>query len=145
MILGDNIFLKQDFSQDIKDFTNGGLIFAHQVKDPQRYGVVEFDKEGQVISLEEKPTQPKSDFAVVGLYVFDKQVTSAVKNLQLSSRGELEIIDLQKYYLEKGELKAKIFDGLWEDAGTFDSLLRVSNEVARDAQLTGVGNMIKSI
>ena len=145
MILGDNIFLKQDFSQDIKDFTNGGLIFAHQVKDPQRYGVVEFDKEGQVISLEEKPTQPKSDFPVVGLYVFDKQVTSAVKNLQPSSRGELEIIDLQKYYLEKGELKAKIFDGIWEDAGTFDSLLRVSNEVARDAQLTGVGNMIKSI
>ncbi len=133
MILGDNIFLKQDFSQDIKNFTSGGLIFAHQVKDPQRYGVVEFDKKGKVLSLEEKPSQPKSNYAVVGLYVFDNRVSQAARNLQPSSRGELEIVDLQKYYLEKGELKAKIFDGLWEDAGTFDSLLRVSNEVAKSS------------
>lgn len=135
MILGDNIFLQQDFSQDIKNFKSGGLVFARQVEDPQRYGVVEFDKNGKVISLEEKPQKPKSNYAVVGLYVFDNRVSVAAKNLKPSPRGELEIIDLQKFYLDKNELTVKIFDGIWEDAGTFDSLLRVGNIVAQ-SQLT---------
>lgn len=135
MILGDNIFLKQDFSQDIRNFNSGGLVFARQVEDPQRYGVVEFDKNGKVISLEEKPQTPKSNYAVVGLYVFDNRVSAAAKNLKPSPRGELEIIDLQKFYLDKNELTVKIFDGIWEDAGTFDSLLRVGNIVAQ-SQLT---------
>ena len=135
MILGDNIFLKQDFSQDIRNFNSGGLVFARQVEDPQRYGVVEFDKNGKVISLEEKPQKPKSNYAVVGLYVFDNRVSVAAKNLKPSPRGELEIIDLQKFYLDKNELTVKIFDGIWEDAGTFDSLLRVGNIVAQ-SQLT---------
>ena len=137
MILGDNIFLKQDFSQDIKNFKNGALVFARQVEDPQRYGVVEFDKNGKVISLEEKPQKPKSNYAVVGLYVFDNRVSAAAKNLKPSARGELEIIDLQKFYLDKKELTVKIFDGIWEDAGTFDSLLRVGNIVAQ-SQLTSL-------
>lgn len=135
MILGDNIFLQQDFSQDIKNFKSGGLVFARQVEDPQRYGVVEFNKNGKVISLEEKPQKPKSNYAVVGLYVFDNRVSAAAKNLKPSPRGELEIIDLQKFYLDKNELTVKIFDGIWEDAGTFDSLLRVGNIVAQ-SQLT---------
>ncbi len=135
MILGDNIFLQQDFSQDIRNFNSGGLVFARQVEDPQRYGVVEFDKNGKVISLEEKPQKPKSNYAVVGLYVFDNRVSAAAKNLKPSPRGELEIIDLQKFYLDKNELTVKIFDGIWEDAGTFDSLLRVGNIVAQ-SQLT---------
>ncbi len=135
MILGDNIFLQQDFSQDIKNFKSGALVFARHVEDPQRYGVVEFDKNGKVISLEEKPQTPKSNYAVVGLYVFDNRVSAAAKNLKPSPRGELEIIDLQKFYLDKNELTVKIFDGIWEDAGTFDSLLRVGNIVAQ-SQLT---------
>ena len=135
MILGDNIFLQQDFSQDIRNFNSGGLVFARQVEDPQRYGVVEFDKNGKVISLEEKPQKPKSNYVVVGLYVFDNRVSAAAKNLKPSARGELEIIDLQKFYLDKNELTVKIFDGIWEDAGTFDSLLRVGNIVAQ-SQLT---------
>lgn len=139
MILGDNIFLKQDFSQDIRNFNSGGLVFARQVEDPQRYGVVEFDKNGKVISLEEKPQKPKSNYAVVGLYVFDNRVSAAAKNLKPSARGELEIIDLQKFYLDKKELTVKIFDGIWEDAGTFDSLLRVGNIVAQ-SQLTSLNS-----
>ena len=85
---------------------------------------MEFNKNGKVISLEEKPQKPKSNYAVVGLYVFDNRVSAAAKNLKPSPRGELEIIDLQKFYLDKNELTVKIFDGIWEDAGTFDSLLR---------------------
>lgn len=134
MILGDNIFLDQDFSQDIKEFKSGGLIFAHKVPDPERYGVVEFGDNHQVLSIEEKPVQPKSNYAIVGLYTFDNRASQAAKNLQPSVRGELEITDLQKFYLNKGQLKVKVFDGLWEDAGTFDSLLKVSNEVAKRTQ-----------
>jgi glucose-1-phosphate thymidylyltransferase len=130
MVLGDNIFLGEDFSQDIKDFKSGGMIFAKTVPDPERYGVVEFGEGNQVISIEEKPVAPKSNYAIVGLYTFDQRVSEAAKNLQPSARGELEITDLHKFYLNKNELKVKTFEGIWEDAGTFESLLRVSNTVA---------------
>ena len=133
LILGDNIF-DQDFSQEIKAFKGGGLIFAKQVHDPERYGVVEFDKNMKVISFEEKPKKPKSQYAVVGLYVYDKRVVEIAKKLKPSARGELEIVDVHKAYLKMGELKVTIFDGIWEDAGTFDSLLRASNIMAEKAK-----------
>jgi glucose-1-phosphate thymidylyltransferase len=137
MILGDNIFDK-DFSQEIKNFKSGGMVFAKKVSDPQRFGVVEFDKNMKVISIEEKPSQPKSNYAVVGLYTYDNQVVNIANNLKPSDRGEIEITDINKAYLEKGELQVNIFDSLWEDAGTFDSLLHVSNIMAQKAkQLQG--------
>ena len=130
MILGDNIFDK-DFSSEIKNFKSGGMVFAKKVSDPQRFGVVEFDQNMKAISIEEKPAQPKSDYAVVGLYTYDNQVIDIAKNLKPSDRGEIEITDINKYYLEKGQLQVNIFDSLWEDAGTFDSLLHVSNIMAQ--------------
>lgn len=136
MILGDNIFLKQDFSETIKNFKSGGMIFAKEVPDPERYGVVEFGSNHEVLSIEEKPVAPKSNYAIVGLYTFDHRVCEAAKALTPSARGELEITDLHKFYLNKGELKVNTFTGLWEDAGTFESLLRVSNEVAEISGLT---------
>jgi len=136
MILGDNLFLGQDFSQDIKNFKKGGMIFATKVPDPERYGVVEFGANNEVLSIEEKPVAPKSDYAIVGLYTFDHRVCQAAKNLTPSARGEVEITDLHKFYLDKGELKVNTFEGIWEDAGTFESLLRVSNEVAEMEKLT---------
>ena len=136
MILGDNIFLGQDFSQSIKDFQKGGMIFAKKVPDPERYGVVEFGPNQEVLSIEEKPVAPKSDYAIVGLYTFDSRVCQVAKNLTPSARGELEITDLHKFYLKQGELKVNTFQGIWEDAGTFESLLRVSNEAAEIAKLT---------
>ena len=138
MILGDNIFLGQDFSQKIKDFKSGGMIFAKKVPDPQRYGVVEFGKNNKVLSIEEKPVAPKSNYAIVGLYTFDKRISKISRGLQPSARGELEITDLHKYYLKKGELKVNIFKGIWEDAGTFESLLRVSNIVAEREKAKGL-------
>lgn len=136
LILGDNIFIDHNFSEDIKSFKKGGLIFAKKVPDPERYGVVEFGPNQEVLSIEEKPTNPKSNYAISGLYTFDSRVCEVAKNLTPSARGEFEITDLHKYYLNQGELKVNIFDGLWEDAGTFDSLLRASNEVAKRCQLT---------
>lgn len=129
MILGDNIF-DRDFSSEIKKFKGGGLIFAKKVPDPQRFGVVEFDKNGKAISIEEKPVQPKSNFAVVGLYVYDNRVVDYAATLQPSARGEIEITDINNIYLKNSQLRVTTFDGLWEDAGTFDSLLRVSNYMA---------------
>ena len=129
MILGDNIF-EQDFSNEIKNFKSGGMVFAKQVSDPERFGVVEFDQNMKAVSIEEKPAQPKSNYAVVGLYTFDNRVVEIAKNLQPSPRGEIEVTDINRTYLEKGELQVNIFDTLWEDAGTFDSLLRVSNIMA---------------
>ena len=130
MILGDNIF-DQDFSPEINNFKSGGMVFAKQVKDPERFGVVEFDKDMKAISIEEKPAQPKSNYAVVGLYSYDNRVVEIAKNLKPSDRGEIEITDINRTYLEKGELQVNIFDTLWEDAGTFDSLLHVSNVMAQ--------------
>jgi len=129
MILGDNIF-EHDFSESINNFKGGGKIFAKKVHDPERYGVVEFDENNKVVSLVEKPENPKSDFAVVGFYIYDNKVVEYAKSLKPSARGEIEIVDLHKKYLEKGELRVEVIEGMWEDAGTFDSLLRVNNLVA---------------
>ncbi|MEI8067624.1 MAG: sugar phosphate nucleotidyltransferase [Candidatus Shapirobacteria bacterium] len=129
MILGDNIFDK-DFSEEIKNFKSGAMVFAKQVEDPERFGVVEFDKDMNAISIEEKPEKPKSDYAVVGLYTYDNRVIEYAKNLAPSVRGEIEITDLNNIYLKNGEMKVNIFDTLWEDAGTFESLLRVANIMA---------------
>ncbi|KKR11803.1 MAG: Nucleotidyl transferase [Candidatus Woesebacteria bacterium GW2011_GWA1_39_21] len=129
MILGDNIF-ERDFSKEINAFKSGGMVFSKKVKDPERFGVVEFDKNKKALNITEKPAKPKSDFAVVGLYTYDSRVVSYAKKLKPSKRGELEITDLNNVYLKKGELKVNIFEGLWEDAGSFESLLRVSNLIA---------------
>jgi len=129
MILGDNIFV-QDFSKEIQGFKSGGMIFAKKVEDPERFGVVEFDQDMKALSIEEKPAAPKSNYAVVGLYTYDNRVVEYAKNLTPSPRGEIEITDINNIYLKNGEMKVNIFDTLWEDAGTFDSLLRVSNVMA---------------
>lgn len=133
MILGDNIFDK-DFSQEIKNFKGGAMVFAKQVKDPERFGVVEFDKDMKAISIEEKPQHPKSNYAVVGLYTFDNRVVEYAKNLKPSARGEIEVTDLNNIYLKNGEMRVNLFDSLWEDAGTFDSLLEVANIMAQKAK-----------
>jgi len=132
MILGDNIF-DHDFSEDIQEFKGGGMVFAKKVHDPQRFGVVEFDKDNKVLSIEEKPAKPKSDYAVVGIYTYDNDVIKIAKNLAPSNRGEIEITDLNNVYLKKGKLQVNMIDGVWEDAGTFDSLLRASTIMAQKA------------
>ncbi|MBP7832816.1 MAG: NTP transferase domain-containing protein [Candidatus Levybacteria bacterium] len=129
MILGDNIF-EHDFAQDIQDFKSGARIFAKKVHDPERFGVVEFDQNYKVLSIVEKPENPKSDYAAVGIYIYDNNVIKYAKELKPSSRGEIEIVDLHNKYREKGDLDVRIIEGMWEDAGTFDSLLRVSNFMA---------------
>lgn len=126
MILGDNIF-EDDFSQDIKSFKSGGKVFAKKVHDPERFGIVEFDKKNKAISIEEKPKSPKSSYCVTGLYIYDSRVIEAAKSLKPSKRGELEITDLNNWYLKKGELEVAMVKGEWIDAGTFDSLLRAQN------------------
>ncbi len=122
MILGDNIF-EDDFTEDIKNFSGGAKVFAKQVPDPERFGVVEFDKNKKAISIEEKPTQPRSNYCVTGLYIYDNKIVDIAQNLKPSPRGELEITDVNKIYLEKGELEVAMVNGAWIDAGTFDSLL----------------------
>ena len=129
MILGDNIF-EHDFTDDIKTFEQGGRIFAIKVPDPERFGVVEFDENNKVLSIEEKPKQPRSNFAIPGLYIFDNRVIEFAKQVQPSVRGELEITDLHKRYLGMGELDVRQVKGKWFDAGTFDSLLAASNFIA---------------
>jgi glucose-1-phosphate thymidylyltransferase len=130
LILGDNIFYG-DLSFFYRGIQNnkGATIFAYQVNDPERYGIVEFDKNGKAISIEEKPKVPKSHFAVPGLYIFDNRVVEISKNLKPSARGELEITDVNKAYLEKGELQVeKIGRGIaWLDTGTPEALLQASN------------------
>lgn len=126
MILGDNIF-NYNFSEEIKNFETGGKIFALKVPDPQRYAVVEFDGNGKVLSIVEKPKEPKSEYAVPGIYIFDNRATEFAKNVKPSGRGELEIPDLYNQYLSLGELGVSKIDCIWEDAGTFDSLLRAGN------------------
>ncbi|MCK5320036.1 NTP transferase domain-containing protein [Candidatus Parcubacteria bacterium] len=123
MILGDNIF-EDDFIQDIKNFKSGGKIFAKEVSDPERFGIVEFNKKNKAISIEEKPKNPKSSYCVTGLYIYDSRAIQAAKSLKPSARGELEITDLNNWYLKKGELDVSMVEGEWIDAGTFDSLLR---------------------
>ncbi|MEY2555114.1 MAG: glucose-phosphate thymidylyltransferase, partial [Verrucomicrobiota bacterium] len=133
LILGDNIFYgKLDFFRDALAITRGACIFAYQVRDPERYGVVEFDPNGRAISLEEKPKRPKTHFAVPGLYVYDEQVVDLCKTLRPSARGELEITDLNLVYLKKNELQVKLLSrGMaWLDTGTQTSLLEAGNYIA---------------
>lgn len=122
LILGDNIF-EDDLTESIQNFKSGGQVFAKKVPDPERFGIVEFNEQMQAMSIEEKPVQPKSNYAVVGLYIYDGRVVEIAKNLQPSARGELEITDINKKYLELGELNVSLIKGQWIDAGTFDSLL----------------------
>lgn len=126
LILGDNIFYKSGMTKFLEECQNpqGGIVFAYQVTDPERYGVVEFDENRNAISIEEKPTEPKSDYAVPGLYFYDNSVVKVAKELKPSIRGEYEITDVNKYYLQTGKLKVQVFDRgtAWLDTGTFDSL-----------------------
>ncbi len=122
MILGDNIFV-DDFSEEIASFKKGAKIFAKQVKDPKRFGVVKFDQQMRAEKIVEKPAEYLSDYAVTGLYVYDYRVVEIAKNLQPSARGELEITDINNWYLAKNELAVAKVEGEWLDAGTFDSLL----------------------
>lgn len=128
MILGDNIF-EDDFSEIIKNFQSGGHVFAKKVPDPERYGVVKFDKSGKAVQIIEKPKKRISDYAIPGLYVFDGRVCEVAKKSKPSNRGEIEITDLMNYYLEKGELKVSPIKGDWLDAGTFDTLLEAGRIV----------------
>lgn len=121
LILGDNLY-EDDFSADIQSFQKGGRIFAKQVPDPERFGVVEFDQNRTAISIEEKPAQAKSDYAVTGLYIYDNTVVSKAKALQPSARGELEITDLNNVFLKEGSLDVAFVQGRWFDTGTFESL-----------------------
>jgi glucose-1-phosphate thymidylyltransferase len=125
MILGDNIF-DYDFTESIRTFERGAKIFAKKVQDPERFGVVEFDADNNVLSIIEKPKEPKSSYAAVGIYIYDNQVVSIAKNLKPSPRGEIEITDVNNAYREKGQLKVDIIDSIWLDAGTFDSLLEAN-------------------
>lgn len=135
LILGDNMFYGQGFSTMLRraaETSKGACIFGYYVKDPRAYGVVEFDDSGKVVSLEEKPAQPKSNYAVPGLYFYDTSVTAKAATLKPSARGEYEITDLNKLYLEEGTLKVELFGRgfAWLDTGNCDSLLEASNFVA---------------
>ena len=133
LILGDNIFYgKLDFYRDALAIERGAYIFGYQVRDPERYGVVEFDAEGKAISLEEKPKQPKSHFAVPGLYVYDDQVLDLCRTLRPSARNELEITDLNLLYLNQNQLHVKLLSrGMaWLDTGTTTTLLEAGNYIA---------------
>lgn len=134
MILGDNIFYGNGLSKLLKDAVSvdrGASVFGYYVDDPERFGVVEFDECGQVLSIEEKPTKPKSNYAVTGLYVYDNRVVEMAKRIKPSSRGELEITDLNKLYLEDGSLNVKLLGRgfAWLDTGTMESLLDAGNFV----------------
>ena len=135
LVLGDNIFYGHDFHHLLDNACkreSGASVFAYHVHDPERYGVAEFDSTGQVLSLEEKPMQPRSNYAVTGLYFYDRQVVSLAKSLKPSPRGELEITDLNRLYLEQGQLSVEIMGRgyAWLDTGTHESLLEASQFVA---------------
>ncbi|MBU6447469.1 NTP transferase domain-containing protein [Patescibacteria group bacterium] len=134
MILGDNIFVGDDFSETIRNFKKGGHIFAKEVPDPHRFGVVEFDDKMNVKSIVEKPKNPASKYAGVGLYIFDNRVVKIAKEMKPSPRGELEIVDVDNWYLQRGELKVSIVKGEWVDAGTIESLYLASNLI-RDSKI----------
>lgn len=145
LILGDNIFYGQGFGQMLRNNTNvdGGLVYAYHVTDPERYGVVEFDGSGKVLSIEEKPKQPKSNYAVPGLYFYDNSVIEIAKNLKPSARGEYEITDVNKEYLRLGKLHVqKMQRGTaWLDTGTFASLMQAGQyvQVIEDRQGLKIG------
>lgn len=133
LILGDNIFYGVGLGSALKQINNpdGGVVFAYHVSDPERYGVVEFDKQNKVLSIEEKPKEPKSNYAVPGLYFYDNKVVEIAKNLKPSPRGEYEITDVNKEYLKQGKLKVSIMDRgtAWLDTGTFPSLMQAGQFV----------------
>jgi glucose-1-phosphate thymidylyltransferase len=133
LVLGDNIFYGYGLGRQLKTLSEveGGYVFAYQVSDPERYGVVEFYTKNTAISIEEKPTNPKSNYAVPGLYFYDNEVVKIAKELQPSARGEYEITDVNKVYLEKGKLQVAVLDNgtAWLDTGTFDSLSDASEFV----------------
>ena len=135
LILGDNIFYGYQFSKSLlqaSELTQGAMVFGYYVNDPDRYGVVEFDSEGNAIGLEEKPEKPKSNYAVTGLYLYDNTVIEKAKRLKPSSRGELEITDLNRLYLEEGSLSVKLMGrGMaWLDTGTHKSLMQAANFIS---------------
>lgn len=133
LILGDNIFYASGLSKKLQACANpdGGIVFAYHVNDPERYGVVEFDNKNKAISIEEKPSNPKSNFAVPGLYYYDNDVVEIAKNVKPSKRGELEITDINNHYLQAGKLNVQVLDRgtAWLDTGTFASLMQAGNFV----------------
>jgi glucose-1-phosphate thymidylyltransferase len=142
LVLGDNIFYGAGLGKQLERNTtpNGGIVYAYQVSDPERYGVVEFDPANKVISIEEKPLKPKSNYAVPGLYFYDNSVVEIAKNLQPSARGEYEITDVNREYLKRGRLTVSILDRgtAWLDTGTFDSLMQASQFVQVIEQRQGI-------
>ena len=143
LVLGDNIFYGHDFQKLLAEAnaqTTGSSVFAYHVQDPERYGVAEFDAQGKVLSLEEKPAQPKSNYAVTGLYFYDSQVVELAKSLKPSPRGELEITDLNKLYLQQGQLNVQLMGRgyAWLDTGTHDSLLEAGQFIATLEQRQGL-------
>jgi len=145
LILGDNIFYGTGLSELLQDNNNpdGGIVYAYHVTDPERYGVVNFDKSGKALSIEEKPEHPKSNFAVPGIYFYDNTVVNIAKSIKPSHRGELEITDVNKAYLKQGKLKVSILDKgtAWLDTGTFNSLMQASQfvEVIEERQGLKIG------
>jgi glucose-1-phosphate thymidylyltransferase len=143
LILGDNIFYGYNFRSVLEEAANikdGSIVFGYHVNDPERYGVVEFDESGKVISIEEKPEKPMSNYAVTGLYFYSNDVVQKAKNLKPSKRGELEITDLNRLYLEENRLNVKLLGRgfAWLDTGTFDSLLQASNFIATIEERQGL-------
>ncbi|MBU2904911.1 glucose-1-phosphate thymidylyltransferase RfbA [Arenibacter algicola] len=147
LILGDNIFYGSGLATLLQanNDPDGGIIYGYHVQDPERYGVVEFNEEGKAISIEEKPTNPKSNYAVPGIYFYDNEVVAIAKKIKPSKRGELEITDINKAYLEKGKLQVSILDRgtAWLDTGTFASLMQASQfvEVIEDRQGLKIGSI----
>ena len=141
LVLGDNIFHGERLDESLQECTNpdGGTVFAYKVSDPERYGVVEFDEQNQAISIEEKPAEPKSNFAVVGLYFYDNDVVEIAKNIKPSDRGELEITSINAEYLRRGKLQVQTLDNgdVWLDTGTIDSLTDASDFVRVIQKRTG--------
>lgn len=142
LVLGDNIFYGAGLGEQLSKNTNpnGGIVYAYHVSDPERYGVVEFNKDQQVISIEEKPKEPKSNYAVPGLYFYDNDVVEIAKKLKPSPRGEYEITDVNIEYLKRGKLKVSILDRgtAWLDTGTFDSLMQAAQFVQVIEQRQGI-------